>query len=331
MGQQAIHEMHLTRDGFGCDFSMVFRRESDLTQKRSVWQYVQRLLEWKAWLRIYNCVDQKHTWQMAAALAYYSVLSLFPALILLSAALASLPGNAVFDQSLNALTRLLPPESVRLVRNVIASVITPARDAYFSFGFLGTIWAASAGFSASIEALNVAYGVKEDRPFWKTRALGILLALLSGTLLLIALSVIILGPRFGNWLAARFAVPSSFSFLWPFIHWIIAVSFTILGIEFLYLLAPCGKRTFRATLPGAGLAVGCWLALSGLLGIYFRHVGSFDKTYGALAAAIALLIWMYWAGFSVLLGAELNAELAQEERPAWPQFEDPPSSTNLAA
>ncbi len=293
---------------------MMFTDTSNAEDKWRAVRVLKRLFDWRVWVRIYDSVDQKHTWQMAAALAYYSVLSLFPALILLAAVIAFLPGHALFDEAVDVLTRLLPPESIRLVRNVVASVISPERGAYFSAGFLGTIWAATAGFSASIEALNIAYGVKEDRPFWKTRTLALLLAFLTGTLLLVGLAVMIVGPRFGDWLAARLDLSHSFALIWPYIHWTVAVGFTVLAVEALYLLAPSGKRRFHATLPGAALAVGCLLGLSGLLGVYFRHFESFDKTYGTLGAAIALLMWMYWAGFSVLLGAELNAQLATRQQ-----------------
>lgn len=101
--------------------------------------------------------------QMAAALAYYFVLSLFPALIFLSAVVAYLPD--LFGQALGFMGRFLPADSMGLVRRVLADVITPNRGAFLSFGLLGTLWAASGGFSAAIEALNVAYDVEDDRPF----------------------------------------------------------------------------------------------------------------------------------------------------------------------
>jgi membrane protein len=121
----------------------------------------------------------------------------------------------------------------------------------------------------------------------------------------------IVGPRFGQWLAIRVHLASVFVLLWPYIHWSIAIGFTVLAVEALFFLAPNVKQRFLATLPGAVLAVACWLALSYLLGMYFRHFANFNKTYGTLGAAIALMTWLYWTGFAMLLGAELNAELAK--------------------
>ena len=282
-------------------------------------------------LRIAYCkLDRNHTLQMAAALAYYFVLSLFPALIFLSAVVAYLPVPDLFNQALALMARFLPADAMGLVRRVVADVISPNRGTFLSLGILGTLWSASGGFAAMIEALNVAYEVKDDRPFWKTRPLAIGLAFLTGVLLLIALSVMVVGPRFGEWLAGKVHLSGFFVLLWPYLHWTIAIGFTILAVEALYFLAPNVKQRFRATLPGAVVAVGSWIGLSYLLGLYFRHFSSFNKTYGTLGAAIALMIWLYWTSFAVLVGAELNDELAKiSESGKLPEKHEPPSITTI--
>src|SRR6202022_2058882 len=110
--------------------------------------------------------------------------------------------------------RFLPPDSMGLVRRVLSDVITPSKGTFLSFGILGTLWAASGGFSAAIEALNMAYEVGDDRPFWKTRPLAVGLAFMTGALLLVAISVMIVGPRFGEWLASRGNFSNLFVLLW---------------------------------------------------------------------------------------------------------------------
>ena len=283
-----------------------------------------------ALVRTYADLLQSHALQMAAALSYYFVLSLFPALIFLSAVVAYLPVPDLFNQALSLMAQFLPADSMGLVRRVVADVISPNKGTFLSFGILGTLWAASGGFAAAIEALNIAYEVKEDRPFWKTRPLALGLAFMTGALLLVALSVMIVGPRFGEWLAARVHLSGLFVLLWPYIHWTIAVGFTILAVEALYFLAPNVKQRFLATLPGAVLAVGCWIGLSYLLGIYFRHFANFNKTYGTLGAAIALMVWLYWTGFAMLVGAELNAELAKmSSEGKLQQKQEPPAITKI--
>ena len=264
-----------------------------------------------ALVETYEDVLRNHTMQMAAALSYYFVLSFFPALIFLSAVVAYLPLPDLFNQTLSMMARFLPQDSMGLVRRVLSDVITPNRGTFLSLGILGTLWASSGGFSAAIEALNIAYGVQDDRPFWKTRPLAVGLAIVVGLLMLVALSVMVVGPRFGEWVADRVHLSHLFVLVWPYIHWSIAIGFTILAVEALYFLAPNVKQRLRATLPGAIVAVGCWIALSYLLGLYFRHFANFNKTYGTLGAAIALMTWLYWTGFALLVGAELKCELAK--------------------
>jgi len=96
------------------------------------------------------------------------------------------------------------------------------------------------------------------------------------------------------------------------IHWAIAIVFTLVAVEVLYFLAPNVRHRFGATLPGAILAVTCWIGLSYLLGFYFCHLANLSWTYGTLAGFIALVTWFYWNGFALLVGAELNAEIAKE-------------------
>jgi membrane protein len=283
-----------------------------------------------ALLRTYDDIGDHHTLQMAAALSYYFVMSLFPSLIVLSAIVAYLPVPDLFDQALNLMARFIPPDSMGVVKKVLADVVTPNRNAFLSAGLLGTLWAASGGFAAAIEALNIAYDVQETRPFWKTRPVAIGLTVLVGSLLIIALAVMIVGPQFGNWLSGRLHVSVLWQWLWPYIHWTISIGFTVVAVEFLYFLAPNVKQRFFATLPGAILAVGCWIGLSYLLGIYFRSFANFNKTYGTLGAAIALMVWLYWTGFAMLVGAELNAELARKTRKgAIEEQPQPPVITKL--
>src|SRR5437899_13069142 len=154
-----------------------------------------------ALVRTYADVVEGHAMQMAAALSYYFVLSLFPALIFLSAVVAYLPVPDLFNQALALMARCLPADAMGLVRRVLTDVISPNKGPFLSLGILGTLWAASGGFAAMIEALNIAYEVRDDRPFWKTRPLAVGLAFLTGALMLIAVSAMVVGPRLGGWLA----------------------------------------------------------------------------------------------------------------------------------
>jgi membrane protein len=275
-------------------------------------------------------VGKKHTLQMAAALSYYFVMSLFPALILLSAIVAYLHGPDLLNQAYALMGGFVPKETMVLLQKVLADVISPNRGAFLSFGILGTLWAASGGFSATIEALNIAYEVEENRPFWRTRPLAIWLTLMIGLLMLTALGVMIVGPDFGGWLASKLHLSWLFVIVWPYVHWVVAVGFTVLSVEVLYYMAPNVQQRFFSTLPGALLAVGCWIGLSYALGLYFRSFANFNKTYGTLGATIALMVWLYWTGFFMLVGAELNCQLAKETKKGKiPEKEAPDSITRL--
>jgi len=293
------------------------RRSLFRRSKEAVWHTVE-------------AVPQKHTLQMAAALSYYFVISLFPAILLLSAIVAYLPGARPFDQVLSLMSGFVPHDSLELLRKVLATIVTPNRGTLLSFGILGTLWTASGGFAAAIEALDIAYEVEEERPFWVTRPISVGLTLLVGVLLLIALAVMVVGPQFGTWLAERAHLSWLLARSWPYIHWTVAILFTVLAVEALYFLAPNVKQRFWATLPGAVLSVGCWIGLSYGLGIYFRSFAHFNKTYGAMGAVIALMVWLYWTSFFMLVGAELNCELAKLSRQGKiPQDEDASGITKL--
>jgi membrane protein len=265
----------------------------------------------RALLQTYDRVDRRNTLEMAAALAYYFTLSLFPALIFLSAIFAYLPAPDLFNQSLGLMAYVLPPDSMGVIRTVLADVLTSNRGTFLSVGILGTLWTSSGALAASIKALNRIYEVHESRPFWRTRSLALGLAFTIELLMLVALSAMIVGPRFGEWIARRVHLSGLFVLLWPCLRWTIAVGFAVLAVEILYFFGPNVEQRVRATFPGAIVAVASWTGLSYLLGEYLRYFARFNKTYGALGAAIALMVWLYWIGFAILAGAELNAELAK--------------------
>ena len=274
----------------------------------------------------YCDIVENRTLQMAAALSYYLVLSIFPALILFLAAVASIPYPNVYMHIFILIFTLIPDQTAPMVQAVLLDVLGTNHRAWLSFGTIGTIWVASSAFDAMIEALDVAYDVKDLRPFWKTRLLALCLAVTTGCLLLTGLTIMILGPRFGAWLAGRMAIPPQLVSLWPVFHWVAAIAVALLAVELMYFLAPNVRQRFLATLPGAVLAVACWIGFSYLLGFYFRHIANFSRTYGTLAGFIAFMTWLYWNSFFLLVGAALNSELAKESaKGSLTQKEDSPT------
>lgn len=284
-----------------------------------------RLSQWRrVFVRSAQDIERNHTLAFAAALSYYFVMAFFPALIGLAAIIAYLPIANLFNTMVGTLSRVMPPESMGLVRKIVAEIITPNRGALLSFGLLGTLWSASGGFANMIEALNVAYDIPETRPMWKTRLLAIELTFEVGTLILFAFSVMIVGPRFGEYMASHMGFSWAFAMAWPYLRYVIAIAFVVLAVEGLYFIGPNLKQRFRDTLPGAVLAVLGWILLSALLSLYVHHVANLNKTYGVLGGGIALMLWMYWSSFAVLMGAELNSEIIQERGDGKLALKQPP-------
>ena len=258
-----------------------------------------------------NDINVNHVLAFAAALSYYFVMAFFPALIALAAIVAYLPVPDLFNTIISTMARVVPPESMGLIRRIVADVISPSRGAFLSFGLLGTIWTCSSGFAAMIEALNVAYDVPETRPFWTTRLLAIELTFVIGTLVTFAFTFMILGPRFGEFLANQLGMAAVYAVIWPVLRYVLAITFIVIAVEGLYYMGPNLKQRFRDLLPGAMLAVAGWILLSDALSLYFHKVAHLNRAYGVLGGGVAFLTWLYWSAFLILVGAELNSEIIQ--------------------
>jgi membrane protein len=249
------------------------------------------------------------TFSIAAGLAYYFLLSLFPLLIFMAAALSYIPIPNLFNEILNLMAKLVPGDAMGVVRRIVEGVLHPPRSGLLSFGIIATLWAASGGFAAMIEALNVAYEVPETRPYWRTRLLALGLTFVVGGLVVIGLGFTIVGPRFGEWLARYMDVGPLFVAVWPIARWCIVVVSIVLAVELLYFLAPNVKQAFLCTLPGALLGMAAWVAASLGLGIYLRDFANYNATYGTLGGVIGLMLWFYISAVTILVGGEINSEL----------------------
>lgn len=280
------------------------------------------------WKRVligtFNDVVRNHTLSFAAALSYYFVMAFFPALIALAAIVAYMPIPHLFNTIVGTLSRVMPAESMGLVRAVVSQIISPNRGALLSFGLLGMLWSASGGFANMIEALDVAYDVPETRPVWKTRLLAIELTFLIGTLILVAFAVMVVGPRFGEFLAAHLGLSWMFARVWPVLRYCLAFVFIVTAVVALYRIAPNVRQSYMQTLPGAIFSVAGWMLLSSALSFYIHRFANLNKTYGVLGGGIALLIWMYWSGFIILMGAELNSEIIQQRGDGKLALKQPP-------
>ena len=272
-------------------------------------------------------MEKHHTMAFAAALAYYFVVALFPFLIFLSAVVAHLPLPDFFSQVMGLIAHVVPAANMGPLRSLMKDTILSTHRSLLTFGILLTLWSASSGFTALIDALNAAYDVAETRRYWKTRSLAIGFTFSVGCLLVVALALLLAGPILNARLTEAFGLGT----LWQYVRWAVAVGCTVLAVELLYFVAPNVKCRFVSTLPGALIAVGGWIGLSCLLGIYFQDFSAYSKGYGSLGVALAFSIWLYWTGFFVLIGAQFNAELLQEAKGRSTPEARRPAKPDLAA
>ncbi len=269
---------------------------------------------WAVIKTVYDELFRTRAFVISAALAFYFLLSLIPLLIVASALLGYLPIPNLFAQLLDMMASFVPPDAMTMVEKIVASVLTPHRVGLLSFGILSYLWAASGGFSATIGALNVAYDVMVERSWWRDRVQALLLTFTTGAFSLVALLCVIAGPHFGHFLIKIFPIPRQFAYTWPLIRSATMFVTIVIAIEVLYYLGPNRKQRFRSTLPGAILAVAGFFAGSAVLDLYFGHFANYNKTYGSLGAVIILMLWFYVISLFILIGAELNAELAKRRQ-----------------
>jgi membrane protein len=270
-----------------------------------------RLTLKRSLITVYNDVYDERLFVFAAGLSYYFVLSLFPLLVSIAALLGYVPIPHLFEGLLTLMAKLVPGDGMSLVRNIVSDVISHKHRHFLTLGLVFTIWTASSGFAATIDGLNVVYRVRETRRVWKTRPIALGLTLLAGSLLLMAVGLMVEGTYFGIWFTGRFDLNPGILAIWHYLKWGIAISSAVLAVELLYHFGPDLKQRFRDSLSGAIVAVMSWIGLSYLLGSYFRHFESLDKTYGPLGAAIGLYVWFYLSGFAILFGGELNFLLSE--------------------
>jgi membrane protein len=261
-------------------------------------------------IHIFENVERKHLPLLAAGLAYYFIMSLFPALVVLAAVVAYLPLKEGMQGVTGFLAYVIPPQAVSLFNQFLAS-IRPHRTGLLSFGIIVTLWLSSKAVKGIIAGLDMVHEVRAPRRLWTNRVLAFGLTFAVGVLLLLGFTLTLAGTFLERLLARAVPVQSLWVRIWPYLQWIPAAIFIFAAIELLYLLAPNLPARQRVTVPGALAAAVAWLALSWGLGFYFQQFGGakLDRSYEYLATPIAVMVWLYWSAFAILLGAEINASL----------------------
>jgi membrane protein len=271
---------------------------------------------WAALKRTFAQFQADKMVDWAAALTYYSIMSIFPSVIVLTA-LVGLIGTSVTEPLLQSMQELTPGQAketlIDTVREVegAGSVAGPVAI----IGLLFALWAASAYVAAFIRAANVIYGIEEGRPAWKTLPLRVVLTLLMVLLLGASAIGIVVTGGVAEWFGELLGIGDVGLTVWGVLKWPVIVVLISLAFALLYWAAPNVRHPgFRWLTPGSVLAVLLWLLVSVGFGIYVANFGTYNKTYGSLAGVVVFLIWLWLSNLAVLLGAEFDAELAREQR-----------------
>jgi membrane protein len=252
----------------------------------------------------------------AAALTYYTILSLFPALIVLVSLLGLVGQN---PQTTNALLDIIdkigPSSAVDTFRGPIESLVTNKSAASIALviAIVAALWSASGYVGAFMRASNAIYERGEGRPFWKLRPTQLAITLVMVLLLaLVGIAVVVTGP-----VASAVAGPIGLGHVavtaWNIAKWPVLLAEMILTLAILYYWTPNVRQPkFRWITPGSVLAVVVWILGSAAFAVYVANFGSYDKTYGSLGGVVIALVWLWISNIAVLLGQELNAELERE-------------------
>jgi len=251
---------------------------------------------------------------IAAQLAYYFALALFPALLFVVALASYLPYNVV-NEVVAALDPIAPPEVLTIIRKQLESIVAGDGTSLLTIGILGALWSSSGAMTSIVSALNRAYDIPETRPWWKVRLVAIALTIGLVVFVLLAFTLIVAGPNAGHWLANWFGLSEVFDTAWVYLRWPLTFALATSGIAMVFYYAPDADQDWVWITPGSILTTILWVLFSMAFRLYVTRVGDYAATYGALAGAAILLLWLYVSGLALLIGGELNSEIEHAANP----------------
>ncbi|GLY29980.1 YihY/virulence factor BrkB family protein [Kineosporia sp. NBRC 101731] len=262
----------------------------------------------------------------AAALTYYGIQALFPALLVLISLFGFLSDSAIKDLKEN-LGEVVPGSFQGTLDSILSQVGNKPSSAGIAFvlGLATALWSSSGYVAAFMRASNVVYDIPEGRPIWKTLPTRILTTVVMVVLLLMAVIIVVFtGPvaeRAGDLLGLGSAAVTT----WSIVKWPVLFLIMMLELAILYWATPNAKQGFKWVTPGGFLAVVLWLIASAGFGFYVSNFSSYDATYGTFAGIVIFLVWMWISNLAILLGAEFNAELerARAEHDGLPEGAEP--------
>lgn len=260
--------------------------------------------------RLWRGLIEDHVAHGAAALAFYMALALFPGALFGLSVLPLLPIPNLQQASTDLIHQALPGASADVLVKSTLSATGHGLLLWFSLPF--AIWSASSGVSGVIRQLNVVYDVEEDRSFLRLRGLAVLLALAFFVLVVSAVSLAVFGGMLQSYIGDRLGWSQALVVMFAVLRWIVIVFALHFAFALVYFLGPNVKHPFKLLTPGSVAATALLLLASGGLKLYVSRFSTVNALYGGLGAVIVLLVWLFFAGWVILLGGELNDVISRE-------------------
>ena len=246
---------------------------------------------------------------LAAQLSYYFFLALFPAILFLLAVASFFPLSNITDDVGRSLGPFVSPQVLELIKEQMQRLANNENGGLLTFGVVGALWSSSAALVSIVGALNRAYDIDEGRPWWKVRLVAIGLTLGVALIVLVALSLVLLGPTVAEKLGQTTGWGAPFEWTWLILQWPLVFALVATGIGLLYYFGPDAEQDWAWITPGAVAATLLWLLISLLFKVYVANFTDYEGSYGAVGGVIVLMLWFYVSGIAILSGAELNAEI----------------------
>lgn len=275
-------------------------------------------LTWREFgMRLLRQVWEDEVLGRCAELAYFFLFSIFPLLLFLTTLLGYLAGasEGLRWNLFWYIARISPSDEITALLTNTLNEVTLARSGFKLYlSLLLAIWIASNGMIAVSRTLNTACGLKETRRWWKRRIIAIVLTVAFAALILCALVLIFYGGVIAERLTQRLALGPLLVVFWNFLRWPLVIVFLLISFEMVYNYAPnLGDSPSRQWwTPGAVTAVVLFLGVSYGLRLYLAYFHTYSTAYGSLGAVILMLVWFYFTAFALLMGGEVNSEIARE-------------------
>ncbi|RNA69355.1 YihY/virulence factor BrkB family protein [Alteribacter keqinensis] len=244
---------------------------------------------------------------LAAAQAYYYLLSAVPLMVLLLSIIPYL--NIQPETAISVLQSVMPDETATIFEETVVDVVSTERGGLLTIGIIGTIWTASLAVNAFIQAQNNAYNVKETRSFLKARFLSIVLTICIVFALVLALALPIFGDVIITFVSSYITLPPETEQLIRILRWVVSIIVIAVILTALYHYAPNKYKPFRHAIPGAVFATISWQLVSFGFSFYVSNFGNYTATYGSLGGVVILMLWFFITGIILVVGGEINAIL----------------------